>query len=146
MNSKEFKNVFGSIAKKYNFISAHGGWYKESAECIAVLLLQKSNFGDYYQLIIKIYVQGMFDNKYVISKDIVKKDVGDIFTSEPPEFKSIFDFDHTIDDKKRLDGLEEIFSKHIVPYSDKALSKAGIMKMHVEEGLFLLPNVRNQLF
>ena len=64
MESKEFKNVFEKVAKANNFEKAFGGWFKESTECIVVLCLQKSNFGDYYELNIKIFIQGMFGNKY----------------------------------------------------------------------------------
>jgi hypothetical protein len=54
MNSKEFKNVFGELAKINGFLKAFGGWFKESTECIAILELQKSSFGDNYYLNIKI--------------------------------------------------------------------------------------------
>ena len=64
MESKEFKNVFEKVAKANNFEKAFGGWFKESTECIVILCLQKSNFGDYYELNIKIFIQGMFGNKY----------------------------------------------------------------------------------
>ena len=50
MESKEFKKVFEKVAKANNFEKAFGGWFKESTECIVVLCLQKSNFGDYYEL------------------------------------------------------------------------------------------------
>lgn len=73
MNSKEFKGVFGDIAKNYGFESAFGGWFRDGNESIIVLDLQKSNYGDYYELNIKIYVQGMFGNNYFRNKDLVKK-------------------------------------------------------------------------
>ena len=36
-------------------------------------LFAKSNFGDYYELNIKIFIQGMFGNMCTRSKDLVKK-------------------------------------------------------------------------
>ena len=93
MESKEFKNVFEKVAKANNFEKAFGGWFKESTECIVVLCLQKSNFGDYYELNIKIFIQGMFGNKYTRSKDLVKKNVGDVFTRQPSDYSNVLDFD-----------------------------------------------------
>jgi len=58
MDNKEFKKVFGDIAKVNGFDRAFGGWFKESSECILVLELQKSNYGDYYYLNIKIFCPG----------------------------------------------------------------------------------------
>lgn len=142
MNTKEFKSVFDEVAKLNNFSKAFGGWYKESPECTATLELQKSNFGDYYMLNIKIFIQGLFDRNYSIDKELIKCSLGHIDSAEPLDYKEVFNFDKTMDDQIRKEKLEELFSNHIVPFTNKALSKAGIMKMHVEEGLFLLPNVK----
>jgi hypothetical protein len=145
MDSKEFKKVFGEIAKTNGFESAFGGWFKESPECIAVLELQKSNFGNYYQLNIKIYVQGMFSRTYNKNKDLVKKDVGHIRNGEPPEYKSVFDFDEPMDDGKRREKLEKLFSEFITPFTNKALSKFGIKELADKGIITLLPAVQKEL-
>jgi hypothetical protein len=145
MNSKEFKKLFGEVAKANEFESAFGGWFKEGEECIAVLDLQKSNFGDYYQLMIKIYVQGMFGNKYSKSKDLVKKEGGDVFRGEPPHYKDVFDFDEPMDDEKRKERLAKLFSEFIVPFTDKALSRQGLKELAAKEEVFLLPAVKAEL-
>ena len=108
MNSKEFIKLFDELAKKTAFEKAFGGWFKETNECIAVLDLQKSNFGNYYELNIKIYIQGMFGNSYTKNKDLVKKDIGDVFTRQPNEYKDVFDFDRSMDKINRKHKLEEL--------------------------------------
>jgi hypothetical protein len=145
MDSKEFKNMFGETAKANGFDQAFGGWFKESEECIVVLDLQKSNFGDYYQLMIKIYVQGMFGNKYSKSKGLVKKEGGDVFRGEPPQYKDVFDFDTSIDNNKRKQRLEELFREFMKPFTDKALSRQGLKELDDQEKIFLLPAVKKQL-
>lgn len=145
MDSKEFKNIFDEVAKKNNFEKAFGGWFIESSECIVVLDLQKSNFGDYYELNIKIFVQGMFGNTYVKGKDLVKKHTGDIFTRQPNNYKDVFDFDTSMDDDKRKRKLEELFSEFIKPLTDKALSRQGLKELEAQEKIFLLPAVKAEL-
>ncbi len=145
MDSKEFKKVFGEVTKSHGFESAFGGWFKEREECIAVLDLQKSNFGDYYQLMIKIYVQGIFGNKYSKSKDLVKKEVGDVFRGGPPSYKDVFNFDEPMDNEKRKERLAKLFSEFIVPFIDKALSRQGLKELAAKEEVFLLPAVKQQL-
>lgn len=145
MDSKEFKKLFGEVAKSNGFESAFGGWFKDSAESIVVLDLQKSNFGDYYEMNIKVFIQGMFGNSYSRSKDLVKRDIGNIFTRQPPEYKSVFDFDEPMDDEKRKGKLEQLFSKFIVPFSDKALSKSGIRELAEKGKITLLPAVKEEL-
>lgn len=50
MENKEFKKMFNEVAKSYGFESSFGGWFKDSAEGIVVLDLQKSNFGNYFEM------------------------------------------------------------------------------------------------
>lgn len=145
MNNQEFKKMFGEIAKTNAFGPAFGGWFKEGEECIVVLDLQKSNFGNYYRLMIKIYVQGMFGNTYSKCKTLVKGDVGDIFTGPPPQYADIFHLEKPINDEQRIERLSKLFTELIVPLTDKALSKAGIRELAKEERISLLPAVRKEL-
>lgn len=145
MDSKEFKTVFGEVAKAHDFKKAFSGWYKESPECIAVLELQKSNFGDYYQLNIKIFIQGVFDRTYLPSKDLIKSSMGHVNFSETKEYKNIFDFDEPMDDSIRKERLEELFQNHIVPFTDKTLSKLGIRELAEKGEIFLLSAIKEEL-
>lgn len=146
MNSKEFKIVFGNTAKEYDFKKAFGGWYKESPECIAVLELQKSNFGDYYLLNIKVFIQGLFGKNYYLTKDLIKSPIGDITINETQKYRDVFDFDESmIDDVKRREKLEKLFKNHIVPFVNKTLTKNGIIELVRSGRLLLLPAVKKEL-
>lgn len=145
MNSKEFKSVFGEVAKENGFLKAFGGWFKESPECVAIIELQKSNFGDYYQLNIKIFIQGAFGRTYTLSKDLIKSSMGHVNTNETQEYKNVLDFDEPMEDSRRKERLEKLFQNHIVSFTDKALSKSGIIELVDKGEIFLLPAVRKEL-
>jgi hypothetical protein len=145
MDSKEFKNIFDKVAKVNSFEKAFGGWFMESAESIVVLDLQKSNFGNYYDLNVKIYIQGMFGNSYAKNKDLVKKETGDVFRRHPEGYKDVFDFDMLMEDVKRKERLESLFSEFIMPFTHKALSKSGIKELAGRGEVFLLPTVKKEL-
>lgn len=145
MDNKIFKKKFDDIAKFHGFESLFGGWFKESPECIFVIELMKSNFGNYYQLNIKVYVNGVFGKIYTKSKDLVKKDIGDIFIGEPREFKTALDLETLMDVKEREQKLQSLFKDFLVPFSEKALTKQGINEL-VEQGeIDLLPPVKVEL-
>jgi hypothetical protein len=143
MNSKEFKNIFDEVAKTNGFSKAFGGWFKESTECIIILELQKSSFGDNFYLNVKIFIQGAFKRTYIPSKDLVKSSVGHI-TNQVRD-KDVFDFDTSMDDDKRKRKLEDLFSEFIKPFTDKALSRQGLKELEVQEKIFLLPAVKEEL-
>lgn len=145
MTSNEFKDMFNEVAIDHGFEKAYGGWLKESAECIAVLVLQKSNYGNYYQLIIKINIQGVFGTNYVKNKHLVKNEVGHIRSGEPKEYRQLFNLDSVMEASKRKEKLETLFSTHIVPFIDKTLTRRGIISMYQNEELFLLPAIKSEL-
>lgn len=145
MDNKEFKKIFGEIAKSNGFESAFGGWFKDSAESIIVLDLQKSNFGNYYEMNIKIFIQGVFGNTYSRNKNLVKRDIGNIFRRQPLEYKSVFDFDEQMLDERRKADLVKLFGNFIVPFTDKALSKSGIIDLANKGEITLLPAVKGEL-
>ena len=117
----------------------------EGPECIAVLDLQKSNYGDYYELITKIFVRGMFGNNYSKNKDLMKKHTGDVFTRQPNNYKDVLYFDTSMDDVKAKERLECLFSEFIVPFTNKTVTRAGIKELVKQEKIFLLPAVKEKL-
>ncbi|HEY1165133.1 MAG TPA: DUF4304 domain-containing protein [Chitinophaga sp.] len=144
MDNKEFKNIFAEIAKINGFHKAFNGWFKESVETIIVLNLQKSYFGNYYDLNIKIYVHGVFGRQYVRSKDLVN-DIGDIFRRQPREYNTVFNLEVVMDDDSRRKRLEELFTEFINPYTDKASSRQGLREMDARGEIVLLETVKEQL-
>lgn len=145
MDTKEFKKLFGEIAKNHGFQSAFGGWMKDSEECIAVLDLQKSNFGNYFELNIKVYVQGMFGKTHIKSKELVKKETGNIFRRQPNEYKNVFDFDTSIEDRIRIELLTDFFRSFLVDFAEKALTKSGIIELANKGKIFLPPATKEEL-
>ncbi|WPU92463.1 DUF4304 domain-containing protein [Mucilaginibacter sabulilitoris] len=145
MNSKEFKIAFDNIANEYSFEKAFHGWFKESRDCIAVLDLQKSNFGVYYELNIKIFIQGMFGNSYSKNKDLVKKEIGDIFLRQPNDFRDVLDLEVPMEDKLRKEKLGQLFNEFIMPLVEKALTIHGIKELANKGQIFLLPAVKQRL-
>jgi hypothetical protein len=145
MDNKGFKNLFGEIAKSNSFLNAFGGWFKESTECITILELQKSNFGNYYILNIKIFIQGFFGKNLTVNKDLIKSSIGYINTNETTEFKSAFDLDELMDNNERKELLITLFQNHINPFVKGTSTKLGIIEMHQNRGLFLLPSIKKEL-
>ena len=87
----------------------------------------------------------MSGNKYTRSKDLVKKNVGDVFTRQPSDYSNVLDFDISMDDGKRIEKLESLFREFIVPFTDMALSRLGLRELAKEGKIFLLPAVKEGL-
>ena len=145
MENKQFKKLLGEIATKNGFESAFGGWFKESPECIISLYLQKSGYGNYYLLNIKIFIQKMFEKQYIKNKDLVSKYGGNVFREPPKEYDPALNLEILMEDLKRGQLLESMFNDFITPFTEKALSKKGVLELAEEKKVFLLPAVKEEL-
>jgi hypothetical protein len=137
--------MFDDVAQKNKFTKSFGGWFCQTDECIIVLDMQKSNFSNQFLLNIKIYIQGIFGNTYTPDKNLVKKDIGDVFRRQPNEFNDVFDFENALTDSKRKERMEELFNSFIVPFLNKALFKKGILELYKNGDVFLLPAIEKYL-
>lgn len=146
MNHLNFKELFNTLVEKKNFHKAFDGWFLISSESIVVLDLQKSNYGDYYELNIKIYIQGLFGNKYIMSKDLVKKHIGNIFLRPPNETREIFNLENDMSDGQREKNLENLLSDFIMLLANKALTREGIKELIEQNKVATTPAVREELF
>jgi hypothetical protein len=145
MNTEQFKELFSATATAHGFTWACGGWFRQSPECLVVLNLQKSNFGNYFDLNIKVYIQGLFGKEYSPSKELVKRNTGDVFLRPPQQYDECLDLGNTVSSGKRRTIVEGLFLDFLNPLANDALSRAGLVSL-AERGLvFLLPAVRQEL-
>ncbi|HCD91911.1 MAG TPA: hypothetical protein DEQ93_01430 [Odoribacter splanchnicus] len=133
------------MARLYDFEQAYGAWFLESPECIVVLELQKSYFGNYYELNIKSFVQGAFGNHYVKSKDLAKKYMGNCFGRQPSEYNDIFDLEEDMEDEYRKERLEYFFKNFLAPLLPKLLSLSDLSKLPEYGDIFIPSAVKNEI-
>jgi hypothetical protein len=145
VDTQHFRKLFSKVAVANDFVGAHGGWFRESPECVIVLDLQKSNFGGYFELNIKVFVQGLFNDRYSRSKEMVKRLTGDVFLRPPDRFRAALDLDEPISHDERARAIEALFSEFIRPITDDALTRAGLMSLAARGLVYLLPAVRKEL-
>ncbi len=145
MDASAFKKLFSIVSERNQFIAAFGGWFRDSSETIIVLDLQKSNYGNYFEVNVKIYVQGLFGNNYIKGKDLVKKLTGDVFLRVPGSFRNALDLNSALNPDEREKDIEKLFSDYLVPLSTEARTRSGLLRLGESGRLVLLPAVRKEL-
>jgi hypothetical protein len=145
MENKIFQKLFSQIAQKYEFETAFGGWYKESNECLFVFDLMKSGFENYYQINIKIYINGVFKDRYIISKFYIKNAIGNINRGEPKEYEKALSLENELTDNEREKSLNEFFRDFLVPFAEKALRREGIKELEHAGEISIMPAVKTEL-
>lgn len=145
MNSRDFKKIFGEVANSHRFQRAFEGWFREFPELIQVLELQKSNYSNLFYLNVKFFVQGMFGNEYVKSKNLTKRDIGNISFRQPVTYNNVFDLESSLNPNERKDALIRMFDEYLSPLSAKACCRDGIITLNRTGELYILPAVKKEL-
>jgi uncharacterized protein DUF4304 len=145
MDTKEFKTLFTEVAKAHGFHAAHGGWYRELPAALFVLGLQKSNFGNYYELNLKLFLSRSAPSDPATFKKLIKNQNGDIFRRQPEEFRTTFDLDGPLDAAERRAALDEMFAALVDRIASAATSSAGLLGLRDQGVLFVLPMIEARL-
>ena len=139
MDNKEFKKNFDEVAQQNNFKKAFGGWYQESSECLVKITLQKSSYSNSYFLNIDIFIHGLFENTYEVSKYLMKNLYGTV--GKQIRDLEVLEMDNSVADILRKKQLIELFDSFVVPITKKALTMLGIKELAQQEVIYLTPAV-----
>ena len=144
METKEFKAMFGKIAKGNGFKFLYGGWCKESEECFVVFYLQRSYYSRLYYPKIKINIRGVWGMDS-INSILVQTDHAQIREFAPDEYNPVFDLESELDDNTRKNMIEKLFETYVVPLTNKALSLEGIEELANAGEIQIEPVVKEEL-
>lgn len=145
MDKIEFKKMLGSIAKNFGFDFLFHVWIKESREVIFMLELQKSNYGNYYYLNLKGYVNGVFMKKHVKDKKLSHSSMEAFFRRPPGCYDLLFDLDILMTDEERQKGIIKMFDEFICHFAQNSLSISGIYDLVNNNELILTTSVKEEL-
>ncbi len=145
MKAGEFKVLLGDVAKAHGFTSAHGGWYREAPAALLVLNLQKSNFGNYFELNLKLFLGAGLPSSSAELKKLVKNLSGDIFRRQPEEYRNAFDLDAALTDSDRRSLIDRMFGELVDRIVSASTDPAGILRLRDEGVIYLLPMAEARL-
>ena len=145
MESRAFKALIGEIAGAHGFKSAHGAWYQELPIALFTLNLQKSNFGNYFDLNLKLFLRRTIPRGPGEMKRLLKGLTGDIFRSQPPECRRAFDLDEPLGVEERREIIDQMFKDLVDRIARASVAADGILDLRDQGILFLLPGIEARL-
>lgn len=145
MEASQFKTLLGSVAKAHGFTAAGGGWYRQTPAAFFILNLQKSNFGNYFELNLKLFLGIELPGNPTDLKKLVKSQSGDAFRRQPEEYRSAFDLDSALADSERRNLFERLFHELVDRIASASVDPAGILRLRDEGVIYLLPMVEARL-
>lgn len=137
--------MFGEVAASRGFRAAGGGWYREVSTGLFVLALQKSNFGNQFELNLKLFLNRAIPKDSASLKKMMKSMGGDIFRRQPEQYRSVFDLESGLSVTERKLSLEALFVEIVDKITTEACAPSGLLRLRDQGVIFLLPSVEAQL-
>lgn len=145
MEALKFKSIFGNVAKTHGFSTAYGGWHQETQSALVVLDIQKSNFGNYFELNVKIFLNTRVPTSPSELKKLVKSLSGDIFRRQPEEYRVAFDLDAPVTNFDREELINMLFTNFVDRIVLASSNPADLLRLRDEGVIYLLPMVEARL-
>lgn len=145
MDYVSLKSMVGEIAKDHGFRSAGGGWFMINDFVLIALNLQKSNYGRYADINLKIFLDMDVPRSGVELKPLITRLSGDIFRRQPRECNEALDLDSALDASARRTAIERFFAEIVDRVAVESSSASGLFSLRDEGVLYLLPAVEDRL-
>lgn len=145
MDGKNIKILFGDVAKSHGFIVAFGGWYIKSEECLVVLELQKSNYGNYYIFNVKLYINGFFSKHYEVNKQLIKNEPSHIPIKCPADSDEAFNLEVEMSLEARRNKITRLFVEFIDDVVGIFLTKEGVVSLYESNRVILFEPMKEFL-
>jgi hypothetical protein len=145
MEYRDLKFVFGEIALEHGFSRAGRGWLRETPVALLFLDLQRSNFGRYADLNIKLFLQ---NERVVVSPDVTRmleRKSGDVFLRQPKSYGAAFELDSRLDDFVRKGTIGQLFVGVVSRIVAACATPSGLLELRDEGSLYLLPAAEARL-
>jgi len=141
-----FKKSIRELAEKYSLEVGFGAFFKEFEEVLIVIDLQKSNFSSLYYFNINSYVQGAFGEKYIKSKELVRRPNGHLFIRPPEKYTDCLDLECKMPDDLRINKLKILFEDFLLPYINSIKTKKEIIKNYQGKESYLAPSIEKEIY
>lgn len=89
-------------------------------------------------------MQGAFGKTYVVDRDLIDVQSGDVFNRARNEDRPVFNMSNEMPDAERRTKLELVFTDYILPLTNGMLSRRGIWALAEKGDVYLLPAVRKE--
>jgi len=94
---------------------------------------------------IKLFIQGIFGKNYILSRELVNNDVGDIFRRSPKDFDQVFYLGTDLPDCVRVEHLKVFVDDFLCGFVQQASTVNGVKSLAEQGELVLLPAVKAAL-
>lgn len=127
---------FDRFGSKAGFEKKSGSWYRRTPEVIAILNLQKSQYGPQYFLNLSFWLRELGDERYPKAhQSHVVARVSGLVPKVESRLKALLDLEYAVSDEVRIFELVAVLSDNVLPIVERAKDVDGLRSL-VADGTF----------
>ena len=111
-----------------------GGWYWRSDEVVAVVDLQKSQYGPKYYVNVAFWLRAVGDERWPKTwKSHIAMRIEDLPGVERDRVECLLDLESDVADEQRVDELSALLTTAVAPFIERGNSLVGLRSM-IDDG------------
>jgi hypothetical protein len=125
---------FDRFGKECSGEKKSGGWYWRSDEVVAVVDLQKSQYGPKYYVNVAFWLRAVGDERFPKTwKSHIAGRITDLPGVERGRVECLLDLECAVRDEQRVDELSALLATAVIPFIERGASLAGLRSM-IDDG------------
>jgi hypothetical protein len=107
-----------------------GAWYREGEGTIAVVHLQRSDYGPSYYVNLAFWLRELGDERYPRAWTChVQARLGSLVPEESDRVRELFDLEQPMSDEDRMASISALLRSRVLPVIERGSSVAGLRAM-----------------
>jgi hypothetical protein len=124
------QTTFDERATGGGFMKRSGSWYRRQEDTIAVLQLQKSQYGDQYFVNVALWLLSLADAEHPKEQTChLRSRLSRLLPDEETKLSALLDLESSMPDDDRSAGLGEILVTRLLPLLDLCSTMGGIRSL-----------------
>ncbi|HYS72023.1 MAG TPA: DUF4304 domain-containing protein [Thermoplasmata archaeon] len=121
------KKTLDGVAAYAGYSKHSGAWYLLQTETLAVIELQKSNYGPQYYMNVALWLLPLGDPQFPREEKChIRTRLGSLFPEEEKRLKQILDLEYPMDEATRETQFREILERLLIPALTECATLDGL--------------------
>jgi hypothetical protein len=127
------QQAFDEFGREAHFEKRSGSWYRHGEEVIAVLNLQKSQYGPQYYVNQAFWLRQLGDDRYPKEhKCHLRLRLEDVLPEAEAETRRLLDLEQPLPEEQRIEALLRLLRERLRPVIERAGSLDGLRSLRAE--------------
>jgi len=133
MDRNAIREAIDAFAREADLVAHSGGWYLTNEEVLAVVEIQKSNYGKQYYINLGFWLCVLGPASFPEEREShIRIRLTSLLPESRATLESLLDLENSISEDDRQTGLRRFMGAEVLPLLRRASTERGLRQLHAE--------------